>query len=972
MKRLRNALSLLLVLALVLSLSLTYASAAELTYDNAQSFIDVQVNSDTDTKKYTDEADAVECYNPYWGQTSSNVGYFPFERDTTITVTYLPGVGDTGNEVSEPFVWVALFPYRQQADGSYVSVLDEDEYGTAKPYILTVDGTFEPVAYAEIDPWSYSINDGGSLRGLAPGESVTFTIPFDELGDDLLYEVQAVLSFDWHIDDMSGWIIANNSWRYARVQLDEQPAESQDPEDQTPAEEQPSGTQALETPESVDPSDIVNSTTHLRTSYSENNYLDLSISGTTLTVSGRILLDGLRQLQIRADGKTQTIPASSGQLFSVSFPLSSDGTTPVNVYTNTSGSTFWSLIWNRIYLQKTDGGYEIMPSLVLENNLTFQNSVIDPSAAFDFPSEIPETVSAKAREIVGNETDDYTKVFLLHQWVAENIYYDYDAYYDTDLRTMNTAQVLETRRGVCAGYAALLRDMILSQGIPAIYSSNMSLNSSSYALTSSGGEDHAHTEAYVDGRWIVMDVTWDSNNEYRNGSYITEAPNGFYYFDITPEAFALDHKITARFGQDYVSTGDGFGYSTDGKTILSYDGPGGHVVIPNGVTAIADYAFLNNGDITSLTVPSSVRTIGNSAFEGCYNLTSVTLPDSLTSIGKSAFSRCRQLADLRLPTGSVTIGESAFSSSAITTLTISGGTQLGEGVFIDCEDLQSVIFQSGITSIPYDTFNNCWSIVAVEIPATVTTISERAFVNCVAIDHVYFGGNQNQWAAISIGEKNEHLTTATVHFSSAMPEEPEQSEDPVQTEEPEQQQPETGSPVVSSWAQEFVSTAEDKGFLPDDVLGDNYTQNITRAQFAALAVQTYETLTRSAVPHRLVSFADCSNNVAVIKAYNLGLLAGYNSAPTTSGIYIGPNDPISREQAATMLARLAEALGHPMTAADQLPFTDTISQWAADFVSKVYNAGVMAGTSSTTFSASAPYTIEQSIITMVRIGEFAA
>ena len=222
MKRLRNALSLTLVLALVLSLSLTGASAVDLTYDNAQSFIDVQVNTDADAKNYTDKADAVECYNPYWGQASSNTGYFPFERDTTITVTYLPGVDYTGNELSEPFVWVALFPYRQQADGSYAPVLAEDEYGTAMPYILTVDGTFEPVPYSCAGAWSYSIHDGGTLRGLAPGESVTFTIPFDELGDDLLYEVQAILSFNWRIDDMSGFDIASSSWRYARVMLEEQ------------------------------------------------------------------------------------------------------------------------------------------------------------------------------------------------------------------------------------------------------------------------------------------------------------------------------------------------------------------------------------------------------------------------------------------------------------------------------------------------------------------------------------------------------------------------------------------------------------------------------------------------------------------------------------------------------------------------------------------------------------------------------
>ena len=230
MKRLKNTLSLTLVLALVLSLSLTYASAAEPTFDNAQSFIDLQLNTDADAKNYTDNKDPVVCYNPYWENTSSTNAYTPFERDTTITVTYLPGVDDTGNEISEPFVWVALFPYRQQADGSYVSVVKEDNFGNALPYILTVDGTFEPLDFAWITPGDYSVNGGSLWRGLAPGESVTFTIPFDELGDDLLYEVQVILSFNWQIDDLSGYEIADSSWKYERIMLDNQAAQPQQPQ----------------------------------------------------------------------------------------------------------------------------------------------------------------------------------------------------------------------------------------------------------------------------------------------------------------------------------------------------------------------------------------------------------------------------------------------------------------------------------------------------------------------------------------------------------------------------------------------------------------------------------------------------------------------------------------------------------------------------------------------------------------------
>ena len=703
---------------------------------------------------------------------------------------------------------------------------------------------------------------------------------------------------------------------------------------------------------------VANSATHLRTSYNDSNYLDLTISGDTLTVNGKLQADRLRQIKVQVGSASRTVDAVSGQLFSVQLTLTHSGSTPVKVYTKTAGTAFSGVTWHSIYIQKTSGGYEILESQVLDNNLAFAASAIDPQDAFRI--QVPDSVAAKSDEIVGGETDDYTKVFLLYQWVTESIYYDYDAYYDPDLRTINTATVLDQRRGVCAGYAALLRDLILAQGIPAIYCSNLSRNSSSYALTASGGESHAHTEAYVNGRWIVMDATWDSNNEYHGGSYQTETPNGFYYFDITPEAFALDHKTTSRDQKDYVVADDGFGYSTDGKTIVSYDGPGGDVVIPEGVTAIGDYAFLGNGTITSLTVPSSVRSIGRSAFEGCYSLTSVTLSDGLTSIGESAFSRCWRLTNLRLPAGSVTIGDFAFSSSAITEVTISGGTRLDEAVFSDCEDLRSVVFESGITSIPYDTFNNCWSITAVELPATVTSIAERAFVNCIALKQVYFGGSESQWAAISIGEKNDSLTKATVHFGSTMPGEPEQAEEPEQTEKPEEPTQETVVPDFqdvpeNSWYTDAVAWAVAEGIT-------NGTSNTTFSpnqlcQRSQILTFLWRALDCPVVEGEM-PFRDVNMDLYFGEAARWAAVTG-----VAEGDMLYPFDPCTRADAVEFLWR---ALGSP-EAGGRTNFTDVPADAPyTDAVAWAVAEGITNGTGADTFSPNATCTRAQIVTLLCR------
>lgn len=179
-------------------------------------------------------------------------------------------------------------------------------------------------------------------------------------------------------------------------------------------------------------------------------------------------------------------------------------------------------------------------------------------------------------------------------------------------------------------------------------------------------------------------------------------------------------------------------------------------------------------------------------------------------------------------------------------------------------------------------------------------------------------------------------------------------------------------PFVSNWAQTIVTSAENRGLIPGG-LGEDYTRQITRAQFAALAVRTYETLTGTALTVRDTSdFADCTStsSMDVYKAYDLGIMNGYNRADRRWETYIGPHDPITREQAATMLARLAQVLGKPLSKAASTPFIDGVSDWAKDNVSRVYNTGIMTGTSATTFSASSNFTIEQSIIAMVRMADY--
>lgn len=81
-----------------------------------------------------------------------------------------------------------------------------------------------------------------------------------------------------------------------------------------------------------------------------------------------------------------------------------------------------------------------------------------------------------------------------------------------------------------------------------------------------------------------------------------------------------------------------------------------------------------------------------------------------------------------------------------------------------------------------------------------------------------------------------------------------------------------------------------------------------------------------------------------------------------------PNDPLAREQAATMLARLSEAIGKPISR-QTATFSDnrTISSWAFESVGQVQAVGIMNGVGNNNFAPKDPYTREQSITTMLRL-----
>ena len=164
----------------------------------------------------------------------------------------------------------------------------------------------------------------------------------------------------------------------------------------------------------------------------------------------------------------------------------------------------------------------------------------------------------------------------------------------------------------------------------------------------------------------------------------------------------------------------------------------------------------------------------------------------------------------------------------------------------------------------------------------------------------------------------------------------------------------------SPWAVSYMNTAIAAGLVPQN-LQSAFTKAITRAEFASLAVALFESQ-HGEITGRSV-FAD-TNDVNVQKAAYIGVVLGVGDNR------FNPNGTLTREQAATILVRLSDALGlgNPLPN-NAAAFADNalISSWAITSVGRVQAAGIMGGVGDNRFAPAGTYTREQSIVTIMRL-----
>lgn len=166
---------------------------------------------------------------------------------------------------------------------------------------------------------------------------------------------------------------------------------------------------------------------------------------------------------------------------------------------------------------------------------------------------IPQKVRDLSMQLTRGCTNAYKKCLVIHDWVANNIYYDRDSLINDRYQQTNndSLAVLNSRKTVCGGYSNLTQALLISAGVYAI---NLECYACGEGESNFSDQDdniltkdanHVMTAAFADDRWILMDVTWDSDNVYEEGLFKQRTGRGTsrQYFDCSIAFISYTHKF---------------------------------------------------------------------------------------------------------------------------------------------------------------------------------------------------------------------------------------------------------------------------------------------------------------------------------------------------------------------------------------------------------------------------------------------
>lgn len=261
---------------------------------------------------------------------------------------------------------------------------------------------------------------------------------------------------------------------------------------------------------------------------------------------------------------------------------------------------------------------------------------------------------------------------------------------------------------------------------------------------------------------VITNYAFNSWNTSANGSGTTYFPGASYRADIDVTLYAQWNSSTTTLAVTLpLPTRDGYtfvGWSTSTSATSGITGsytPSGDVTLYaiwesqncSGTWGNLSWTIDDKGLLT-ISGEGDMDDFTDIDISGWLKhkekIVSAVIQPGIKSIGKMAFWDCSALSDVMIPASVTTIGEYAFDW---------------------CENLTSITIPQGVTRIGEGTFWGCVSLTSVVIPQSVNFIDNYAFFYCDNVTNIYYGGSQEQWKSVSIGNNNDPLTGASIHYA---------------------------------------------------------------------------------------------------------------------------------------------------------------------------------------------------------------
>ena len=448
--------------------------------------------------------------------------------------------------------------------------------------------------------------------------------------------------------------------------------------------------------------------------------------------------------------------------------------------------------------------------------------------------------------------------------------------------------------------------------------------------------------------------------------------------------FSLMSAVTAAKDSDFV---------INNGVLVRYNGSGGNVVVPDGVTGIGESAFASIVSVTSVKLPDSVTIIGDYAFDSCRSLSYVFISEGVKTVGFGAFAGCRSLSEINVDKNNpyyTSISGVMFDKNQSVLMVYSAGSKnssysipagvktIGSYAFSDSGNLTSIAIPDSVTKIEENAFDSCGKLASVTIPNSVVIIKNNAFtasgLTSVKLPYSiteiadYMFSHCKSLSAITIPESVTRIGNAAFQLSGLISITIPNSVTDIGWEA-FNSNPSLESIIIP----ESVTSIGGGAFYASDnvtIYGikDSYAHKYAKDNYVKFAEYTVQDGGRIELDTSSVTQskpAPVNTKFEPSEILNkLGLFNGIGTDSQGNPIFDLERAP-TRQEALVMLVRLLGLEKAALSSSVKHPFDD-VASWAVPYVGYAYSMGLTNGISPDKFGSNELVTLQQYSVFLLR------